>query len=336
MARAGDVRAPSFTPSTDALAWLLASNDPSVRYLALTEILDKPQASREVRRARETISSGARVRALLASQRSDGGFGTHPYQKWTGAHWRLVSLVELGLPAGDRRALDAAEGVLQWLSGRAHRSAIPTIRGRVRRCASQEGNALAACSRLGMAGDPRVRLLAESLVRWQWPDGGWNCDRRPEAQHSSFYESLAPLWGLVEFHRATGNRAAQAAARRTREFFLRHRLFRSCRTGKVINAEWLKLHYPVYWHYDILQALVILSRMGPLRDVRLREALDLVEANRLPNGRWRAGGWYWRPPRRSTSLVDVVSWGRQGPSEMITLNALRVLKAAGRLRRAAA
>jgi hypothetical protein len=31
------------------------------------------------------------------------------------------------------------------------------------------------------------------------------------------------------------------------------------------------------------------------------------------------------------SNVEVVDWGRRGPSEMITLNALRILRAAGRL-----
>jgi hypothetical protein len=47
------------------------------------------------------------------------------------------------------------------------------------------------CSRLGLVDDSRVQYLAESLIDWQWPDGGWNCDKRPSANHSSFYESLA-------------------------------------------------------------------------------------------------------------------------------------------------
>jgi hypothetical protein len=29
-------------------------------------------------------------------------------------------------------------------------------------------------------------------------------------------------------------------------------------------------------------------------------------------------------------MAEVVDWGRSGPNEMLTLNALRVLKAAGR------
>jgi hypothetical protein len=140
----------------------------------------------------------------LRGQDRDGGFVVHPYQKWGGAHWRLVSLVELGVPGGDRRARDAAGTVLDWLTGAGHRRGIRVIDGLVRRCASQEGNALAVCSRLGMTADPRVGLLARSLAEWQWPDGGWNCDRRATGRRSSFHESLAPMWGLHEYWLATG------------------------------------------------------------------------------------------------------------------------------------
>lgn len=314
------------------MRWLIEPQDPSVRYLALTDLLGRTGRSRDVREALRRIPSGPRVRALLAGQRADGGFGVHPYQKWTGAHWRLVSLVELGLPAGHPPALRAAEQVLRWLGGPAHRRRIVTLNGRVRRCASQEGNALAVASRLGMTGDPRVHSLAESLVEWQWPDGGWNCDKDPDADHSSFYESLAPAWGLLEYHRATRDGDARLAAERAREMFLRHRLFRSEETGEVIDPEWLKLHYPLYWHYDVLQSLVVLSRFGPPRDARMREALDLVQAKRGPDGRWRAGGFFWHPPAKRRPHAEVVDWGRTGPSKMITLNALRVLRAVGRIR----
>ncbi len=313
------------------VAWLLGSEEPAVRFLALTTLLGKSAGSAEVRQARERIPEGPWVRALLAGQRADGGFGVHPYKKWTGAHWRLVSLVELGLPADDPRGRRAVEPVLRWLGGDAHRGRVPTLAGRVRRCASQEGNALAVASRLGMAGDPRVRRLAQDLATWQWPDGGWNCDKDPRADHSSFYESLAPMWGLIEYHRATGDDGALGAARRAAQLFLRHRLFRSEETGEVIDPQWLQLHYPLYWHYDILQALRVLALVVPLRGPRVREALDVIERKRLPGGPWRAEGFYWAPPGRRSSQVEVVDWGRQGPNPMITLNALRVLKAAGRV-----
>lgn len=331
--------------------WLLESNEPGIRYQTLRDVLREPQESSEVVNARNRIGEGPIVRTLLSGQQADGGFGVHPYQKWTGAHWRLVSLVELGIPAGHGPATKATDLVLEWLLGESHRKNVPRINGLYRRCASQEGNALAVCSRLGLGEDPRVAQLASSLVEWQWPDGGWNCDRRPEAHHSSFNESLATLWGLVEYYNATGDKDAGHAAEKAAEFFLRHRLYKSCRSQEQARRpETLhgqirrqvhpltSLHYPVYWHYDILQALTILSRAGKLGDPRTKDALDLLESKRLSDdGAWKPERFYWSlrrtvNPQLDVSNVEIVDWGRQGPNEMITLNALRVLEAAGRIK----
>src|SRR5215211_591259 len=155
-----------------AIEWLLASSEPAIHHLARRDVLGVDEEPDP-----EEILAGRIVRALLGGQEPDGGFGGHPYKKWTGAHWRLVSLVELGIPARNPQALAAAETVLDWLTGKGHVGNIKVINGLVRRCASQEGNALAVCSLLGIADDSRVRSLARSLVEWQWPDGGWNCDR---------------------------------------------------------------------------------------------------------------------------------------------------------------
>jgi hypothetical protein len=320
-------------PLDGAVEWLQASKDPSVRYLALTDVLGESARRQVVRTARHEIPAGPRVRALLGGQRRDGGFGVHPYAKWTGSFWRLVSLVELAIPPDHPGATAAAEDALTWLTSPKHLRTIHTVHGLVRQHATQEGYALAACCRLEMAGDRRVRGLADSLLRSQWPDGGWNCDPRPGVTHSSFHETIGPLWGLAEFVRATGNEAAWEAAERAAEFFLSHRLFRSHRTGRVGHDEWLNLHYPPYWHYDVLHGLLILSRFGKSADPRAVEAVDLVAAKRGKDGLWRTGGHaYWRAPGSEGSNVEVVDWGRRGPSEMVTLNALRVLRAAGRLR----
>ena len=199
-----------------------------------------------------------------------------------------------------------------------------------------KGNVLGVSSRLGLADDPRVGGIAESLTEWQWPDGGWNCDNSEEARHSSFYESLATLWGLAEYCRATRNQDSRKAVEKASEFFLRHHLFRSCTSEGIINPQWLKLHYPLYWHYDVLQALRVLQLAGNLKDSRTREALDIVESKRAKDGRWKPEGYYWHSLRRimsrkPVSSAEVVDWGRDGPNEMITLNALRVLKEADRV-----
>jgi hypothetical protein len=301
-----------------AVDWLLASDEPAVRLLARRDVLGE-----QVEMDPAQLLAGAKVSALLSGQRGDGGFGVHPYRKWTGAHWRLVSLAELGVPAGEPRAVAAASQVLGWLARPGRR--VTVIDGLARAHASIEGNAVAACCRLGLARDPRVGSLARYLIGWQWPDGGWNCD--PAAtRRSSFHESLAAAWGLHEYAWATGDRTARLAADRAAELFLSHRLFRCLATGQVISRAWLAPRYPPYWHYDILQALVILSRLGKAADPRAGDALAELERRRLPDGRWQASGCWWKPPG-SPIAAEVVDWGRSGPNEMITLNAMRVLRA---------
>ena len=95
-----------------AVGWLLSSAEPAVRLLAQRDLLGEDTAGTG------EVLGGPMVRALLSGQGPDGGFGVHPYRKWTGAHWRLVSLVELGIPAGEPRAVRAAGTVLAWLPGR--------------------------------------------------------------------------------------------------------------------------------------------------------------------------------------------------------------------------
>lgn len=300
----------------DAVEWLLESAEPAVRGIARRELTGEPHG--------EDVLSGAKVKALLTDACGNG----RAYNKWTGAHWRIVSLVELEVPASEPRAVAAAEYDLDERT-RSLRYGVSVVDGLVRRCGSIEGNTLGACSRLGMAGDPRVQQLAEGLLEWQWPDGGWNCDRKASGRRSSFHETLAAAWGLHEYYRATGDTSARDGAVRSGELFLEHRVFRKLSTGEVIDERWLRPSYPAYWHYDILQALLVLSRLGMVRDERAGDALDELQGRRHADGRWYAGRQWWNPPG-SSRTPEVVDWGRSGPNEMITLNALRVLKAAGR------
>ena len=118
-----------------AVEWLLASTEPAIRRLVRRDLLDDETDG-------EDVLSGRIVRALLNGQEPEGGFGGHAYNKWVGAHWRLISLVELGVPPGEPRAVATADTVLAWLTGASHRRNVPVIEGLARRCGSQEGNAL--------------------------------------------------------------------------------------------------------------------------------------------------------------------------------------------------
>ena len=133
--------------------------------------------------------------------------------------------------------------------------------------------------------------------------------------------------------------AVKRAAQRAAEVFLRRRLFRRVSDGRIINAEFVLLHYPLYYHYDFLGGLKAMTQIGCIGDPRCIEALELLEHKRLPDGGWPAEKRFYRTPtkttaRTMTSNVDYVKWGETSKrrlNEWVTVDALSVLRAAGRL-----
>jgi hypothetical protein len=314
-------RGPAKGLDSQALDWLLASDEPGIRMQARRDLLGQ-----KVSIPADEILAGPMVRRLLAGQKADGGFGGHPYHKWTGVHWRLVSLVELGVPAGTPAVTAALDRDLDWMLVDGRPTARMRIAGVQRVHASMHANPIACAVRLGMADDMRVRQLVGWLIDGQWADGGWNCDRHPAASHSSFYESVLALAALAEFARATGDAGAAQASRRAADFFLEHRVFKSHTADRPGDPKWQKLRYPEYWHYDYLHGLVMLMRAGALPDARAQDALDLLREQQQPDGRWvTAGAQYWRGT--TGTYGDPASWNASSASQMLTLNALRVLKA---------
>jgi hypothetical protein len=316
---------------------LLSSGEPSVRYKTFVNVLGEDPESKVVRETREGIRKSPRVAALLSERDADGRIPRNPYGKWVGAHWVLAALADIGYPPGDESLVPLREQVYGWLFSEEHEKNIVEIEGRVRRCGSQEGNALFAMLTLGLD-DERIDELARRLVKWQWPDGGWNCDRRPEAINSSCHESHIPLRALALYARETGDKDAEAAAARTAGFFMKRRLYKRLSDGSVMHPDFVRLHYPTYWHYDILVALKSLAVAGYVRDERCEDALDLLESKRLPDGGWPAQGKYYKayPPGTKTgagppSRVDWGPTGKKRMNEWVTADALYVLKEAGRL-----
>jgi len=297
-----------------ATSWLVETADPAVAALARRDLHGE-------RVAPAAAMSSPIVNGLLVDLTD---WSSRPYAKWRGAHWRLVSLVELGLPAGEPSARSVCQAVLGFWADPRRLAAVPVVDGRTRRHASQEGNAIAVACRLGLADDPRVALLVEHLLASQWPDGGWNCDMRPTATHSSFHETLSTLWGLHEYAAVSGDGKCLEAVRLAGELLLQHHVvFAAGGAGAPVHPSFVDPHYPPYWHYDVLQALLVLHRAGLGSDPRTRRARQLVAARRRRDGMWRAGRRWWRPPGAGGSGVEAVDWGDVA-HQMVTLNALRV------------
>ncbi len=333
---------------------LLHSDEPSIRWKVMVCVVGEDPHSRKIRDLQEEIRSSPRARALIAGRDQRFVREAHVYATWRGAHWTLAALAEIGYPAGDESLLPMRAQVLDcWLgspfcmefesksSVPKHRSAegVPKIQGRYRRCASQQGNALYSITRLGLA-DARSDGLAERLLHWRWPDGGWNCDRKPSAHVSSFNESMLPMLGLAAHAERGGadENAARAAALKASEVFLCRHLFKRLTDGTIISPHWLRPKYPRYWHYDVLGGLVAMAEMGLIKDPRCADALDLIERKELPRGGWAAEGRFYRVSLDmdtssrfgSTSPVDWGGSGKGRMNEWVTADALYALHAAGR------
>jgi hypothetical protein len=318
-----------------ALAWKVAVN-----------LLGHEPDSAEAKQAAEVSRHSPLVTLLLSERDSNGKIPFHPYKKWNGAHWTLSILADLCLDFRSLRPLHYVAGVLRedfgslnpmmeqsfdWLLGEAHRKHIRTIDGRVRRCASQESNAVWYSLKLGLA-DSRTEELAARLMKWQWPDGGWNCDKRPEVSISSFMESLIPLRALALYARISGDRRASQAAERAAEIFLKRQLFKRQSDGAVMDKHFTRLCYPCYWHYNILFSLVVMVEAGFIGDPRCRDALDLLASKRLTEGGFPAEEAYYRTTRPNLSGYSLVSYGGTSKVRMnpfVTAEALYVLKSAG-------
>src|SRR5262249_52402430 len=128
--------------------------------------------------------------------------------------------------------------------------------------------------------------LADQLLGEQLEDGGWNCEA-PQSRRSSFHTTICVLEGLLDYERARRKSEAVTKARKRAESDLLQRpVFRSLRTGEIIDKRWLRFSFPAFWHYDVLRGLDYLRNAGIKPDSRVRGAIETVIERRHQNGCW--------------------------------------------------
>ena len=129
------------------------------------------------------------------------------------------------------------------------------------------------------------------------------------------------LEGLLDYERAGRKSAAVTKARKKAEnYLLERRMFRSLRTGEVIDKRWLRFSFPTFWHYDVLRGLDYLRNAGIKPDGRVSDAIEIVIERRHQNGRWPLNLLHpeYIPLEMETVVGSASRWN--------TLRALRVLR----------
>jgi hypothetical protein len=312
------MRLHDYAPRPAHTKWLLDS-DPAIRWQVMRDLTDEaPDVTAAERSRVATEGWGAQ---LLAHQ--------SPAGKWRGPKEdrgllvtfnSLVVLKDLGLDPGSKRARKMIDRVdkrvrFEWHNNRPflHGETEPCINGRI----------------LGIGSyfkEPNDALAKQLLVE-QLEDGGWNCEaqlespKRPKSRRSSFHTTICVLEGLLDYERAGGKSPAVTKARKRAEnYLLERRMFRSLRTGEVIDRRWLRFSFPTFWHYDVLRGLDYLRNAGVKPDSRVREAIEILIERRHQNGRWPLNLLHSEhiPLEMESAVGSASRWN--------TLRALRVLR----------
>ena len=318
------MRLHDYAPRPAHLKWLLDS-DPAIRWQVMRDLTgESPNAIAGERSRVATEGWGAQ---LLARQSPAGSWGGSP-RGWRDdlpkedrglliTLYALAVLMDLGLdPASKeaRKMIDRVDRrlVFKRLNNR------PYLRGETEPCIN--GRILGIGSYFKKPND----ALADQLLGEQLEDGGWNCEA-PKSRRSSFHTTICVLEGLLEYERARRKsmavmKSVTKARKRAESYLLERRMFRSLRTGEVIDKHWLRFSFPTFWHYDVLRGLDYLRNAGLKPDSRVRDAIEIVIKRRHQNGRWPLNHLHpeFIPLEMETGVGSASRWN--------TLRTLRVLR----------
>jgi hypothetical protein len=299
----------------EVLQWLL-EGDVSVQYQVWRDLLDTERPELRNRIAREGWGL-----QFLSARRSNGHWGRAFYQpKWTSTHYTLLDLRNLALSPDNDEIKQTIDMVLREERGPDGgvnpspniKESDVCINGMFLNFASYfQTEQTSLCS------------IVDFILSQHMADGGFNCYfNRQGAVHSSLHSTLSVIEG-VAVYAAEGYayrlEELRSAASASREFILRHRLFRSDRTGEIIDNKMLMLSYPSRWRYDILRALDYFRWAGVGYDERMDDAVGVLLKKRKPYGTWPLQA---RHPGQTHFDME-----RAGaPSRWNTLRALRVLR----------
>jgi len=335
----------------DVLDWLLEPDNPPVRLLTLTHLLDRREADIEVRRAHDDLPVYRPTQAILDHPNALSLDGKPPYWNYAGLYWQLILLGEFLADGTDPRIAAAVRFILEnrhWVQKR--------------RWQCLTANLLGALMRIGFAEHPIVVGETEALARRIVEDDGIGCsemrtslltrcfmalpklllcfaevppDRRTSDVSRAIERITADLLDKQVFVYVPGHRSEWRGIVDTRP--KRAELPRGERVADWIAARrerflaergpgelgpkrgWLRFGFPLHYNSDILEALAALAHADVPYDARLDRALEVVLDRRTSDGRWLLDR-----SMNGKTLVDIET--PRAPSKWLTFRALHVLK----------
>jgi hypothetical protein len=311
-----NAQASDSNPTNSAILDWLLEGDHVIRWQVMRDLLGK---SESIWRAEQNLLPiDGWAAAILQRQLPNGAW---PKGRWTDTIWTLLVLLDCGIPTHLPALQKATNLQISLLLPPNQPVKHQLLRERLDLCH------VGFWLRIGSAflpQDGRLGAMADVICALQMADGGWNCKIRnyPNTTHSSFHTTFNVLEGLRE---AVQNgiidpQRFKVAEDRALEFMLEHRLFKSDKTGAVIDAGMTHLTFPSYWHYTVLRGLDYMRTTAHFNDPRLDDAIELIAKRQKLNGRW--------PIEKRIPGITFFDMEKPGSdSRWNTLRAMRVLSA---------
>ena len=300
------------------IAWLL-EGDVSIQYQVHRDLLatEKPHL-------RDRIATEGWGAQFLSFRKKEGHWGQRFYQpKWISTHYTILDLKNLAISQNNNEIRQSISQVIQKLKG--PDGGIFPIGTEKKSDICVNGMFLNYASYFGTEED-KLKSIVDFLLSEHMKDGGFNCNSNNKGTiHSSLHSTISVLEGILEYAKnGYGYRLEELleAEDDSRTFILQHRLFRSDRTGNIIDKKMLLLSYPSRWKYDILRALDYFQFAGINYDPRMQDALDILKTKRRKDTKWPVQA---KHPGQTHFEMEKTG----GPSRWNTLRAMRVLKQFG-------
>ncbi|MCS4537622.1 MAG: hypothetical protein HYY67_02020 [Thaumarchaeota archaeon] len=305
-----------------AITWLLDEKQPSVRYYALKDLLDRPDNDPDVKEAYNMIPKKGWAASILKEQLPDGYWASNQslYRpKYSGTNWKLIVLSDLGLTSKDPRVRKTCEFFLKTYPKPDGGFGGPKAEGG-HFCIT--GNLGRVLIKLGYSENRHVKNALNWLVEHQKEDGGWHCFNSKKGTLDC-WEALSAFAALPK---QKWTKSIKNSVEHGAEFFLQRELHKE---GKRYEP-WFRFHYPIHYYYDILVGLDTITALGYTDDKRLAFALKHLRKRRK-EGKWILDAIHPdispNDPYQLTPPFYRLALERAGrPSRWITLIALKVLK----------
>ncbi len=328
----------------DSVSWLLESDSPGVRYVALRDLMELPADDADMKSVRKKAHKEGPIAEILSHMEKAGywvkaGPGYNP--KYRSTVWSMIMLAQLGASASeDKRIEQACKYLLEHLAegGQFTTSSSGAPSGTVD---CLQGNLCWALMELGYD-DPRLKKAYEWMARTVTGDGVAPMEDKDAPVHYYAYKcgpnfacgvnnKLPCAWGGCKVMMAFGKWPAKKrtplikkAIKQGADFFFSidpatAKYPTRDKSGKP-SRDWWKFGFPVFYITDLLQLADALVSLGYGDDPRLANTLNIIREKQNAHGQWLMEFDY-----AGKTWIDFGA--KKQPNKWVTLRALRVLKA---------